>query len=334
MNEKGYAEMTIWAFNQPAEKYIEFVSHSVRSGVSKFGWSWFDDADLNMLNDKKWEEMSDEERDVWSKSGFLLDIVEDDWIVHINVPSWGRCTAAKVIKPYYFDSSSNGDFRHCIVIDKDSVIEFDRNDPNVHPLLSRKLKLRGRFWRIYCEKEFFKSLKNLQENAVDLGGESKGTYFLKNELSEPLKQITELIHKNHDGKNLEIFMAAVFRKVPFVENVIENGFGWGTDYGADLIVEYRSGLPINGLEKMEKLVVQIKSYEGEHWKTNAVGQIKGAVSRYEADAGMLITTAEKTVYLQEEIDRLSSGIEKPVALLAGEDVARFVLKYYGDELLK
>lgn len=326
--------MTIWAFNQPAEKYIEFVSDSVRSGVSRFGWGWFDGADLNALKDKKWEEMSSDEQSVWSKSGFLLDIAEGDWIVHINVPSWGRCTAAKVIRPYYFGSSLTGDFRHCIGIDKGSEIEFDRNDPNVHPLLSRKLKLRGRFWRIYCENEFSESIRNLQENAVDLGGESKGTFFLKNELTGPLKQVTKLIHRNHDGKNLEVFMASVFRKVPFVENVIENGFGWGTDHGADLIVEYRSGLPVNGLEKMEKLVVQIKSYEGEHWETRAVEQIKEAITRYEAESGMLITTAEKTVDLQEAIDNLSSEIGKPVALLAAEDVARFVLKYYGDELLK
>ena len=63
---------------------------------------------------------------------------------------------AKVIKPYYFDKNApKEDFRHCIGVDKKSVIEFNRNNPNVHPLLSRKLKLRGRFWRIYCEKEFF-----------------------------------------------------------------------------------------------------------------------------------------------------------------------------------
>lgn len=326
--------MTIWAFNQPAEEYVKFVSASVNAGISRFGWSWFDDADLNLLKNKNWDDMTDDEKDVWSKSGFLLDIVKYDWIVHINVPEWGKCTAAQVIEPYYFDkNATEEDFRHCISVDQESVIEFDRNDPNVHPLVSRKLKLRGRFWRIYCEEEFFKSIKNLKDNVVNLQDETKGTFFLKTELSGPLRDITALIHKNHDGKNLERFMSTVFKKVPFVENVIENGFGWGTDYGADLIVEYRSGLPINGLEKIEKVVIQIKSYEGEHWETNAVEQIKEAIKQYEADAGMLITTATKTEQLQEAIDKLSSEIEKPVALLAGEDVAKFVIKYYGDELL-
>ena len=327
--------MTIWAFNQPPEDYKEYVSASIKSGVSRFGWSYFKEADLNLLQKVNWEDMDEDQKEVWSKSAFLMDIKKDDWIVHINVPEWGMCTTAKVISPYYFDvDSKREDFRHCIGVDKETVIEFDRNDPNIHPLASRKLKLRGRFWRIYCEKEFFESLENLKANAIDLKGKSKGTYFLKNELSAPLKEITGLIHKNHDGKNLEKFMAEVFRQVPFVENVIENGFGWGTDFGADLIVEYRSGVPLNGLEKIEKVVIQIKSYEGEHWETSAVEQIKEAINKFDADSGMLITTAEKTEPLQKAIDSLSSEIDKPVALMAGEDIARFVLKYYGDVLLK
>ena len=326
--------MTIWAFNQPAEEYVKFVSASVSKGISRFGWSWFDEANLNSLKNKNWGDMTDAEKEAWSKSGFLLDIVTGDWIVHINVPEWGKCTAAQVIGPYHFDTDPiKTDFRHCIDVEPESVIEFDRNNSNILPIVSRKLKLRGRFWRIYCEEEFFKSIHNLQNSVVNLQGEPKGTYFLKTELSAPLKDITALIQKNHDGKNLEGFMAAVFRKVPFVENVIENGSGWGTDYGADLIVEYRSGLPITGLEKIEKVVIQIKSYKNEHWETNAVEQIKTGIIQFEADAGMLITTATATEQLQKAIDKLSSDIDKPVTMLSGEGVARFVLKYYGDELL-
>ena len=325
--------MTIWAFKRPAEEYAAFVSSSVRSGESRFGWSWFDGADLNALKNKKWTEMSKDEQIVWRKSSFLLDVVEGDWIVHINVPAWGRCTAARVVEPYYFCSSPTGDFRHCIKVDKDSVIEFDRNDPNVHPIISRRLKLRGRYWRIYYVQEFLQSINDIRANAIELNGENKGVFFLKAELSEPLQMVTQLIHRNHDGKNLEEFMANVFRKVPFVENVIENGKGWGTDHGADLIIEYLSGLPVHGIEKIEKAVVQIKSYEGEHWETSAVEQIKEAVERFGADSGMLITTAVQTDRLQAAIEALSSEIKKPVALLAGEDVARFVLRYYGSELL-
>ena len=161
--------MTIWAFNQPPEEYREFVANSVRSGISRFGWSRSSEANLELLKEKDWEDMNDNEKEFWRKTRFLLDIEKGDWIVHINVPEWGKCIAAKVIEPYYFDNESlEEDFRHCLEIDKDSIIEFDRNDPNIHPVVSRKLKLRGRFWRIYCKKEFLESLKNLKENNVHL----------------------------------------------------------------------------------------------------------------------------------------------------------------------
>ncbi|GAB6064374.1 restriction endonuclease [Deferrisoma palaeochoriense] len=327
--------MTIWAFNKPGDEYLQFVVKSLRDGVSRFGWSYFEGADLEDLKKKSWGDMDDDEKKVWAKASFLLDIQKDDWIVHINVPRWGFCSAARVQGEYYFDKSSqNEDYRHCVPVDKSSIVEFDRNDPNVHPLVSRKLKLRGRYWRVYCEKEFFESINRLKESCISLGDEQKGLYYLKQELSEPLGDIAQIIHKTHDGKNLERFLAAVFREVPFVEDVIENGFGWGTDYGADLIVEYHSGLPVPGLEKTEKLVVQIKSYEGEHWDTSAVDQIEEAIAKYDADAGLILTTAQKTNNLQKAVDQRSEMLQKPISVLAGEDLAKFVLKYYGKVLFE
>ena len=216
--------MTIWAFNEPGN--VDFVSKSVVEGTSRFGWSYFDTADLNVLKDKSWEEMNEDEQICWKQSWFMLDIQKDDWIVHINVPEWGKCTTAKVISGYSFENEGNevGDFRHMIEIDKESVIIFDRNDDNILPIVSRKLKLRGRYWRIYCEAEFFLSIKNLETAEVNLEGLTRGVYYLKKELSEPLKNITNLIHKNHPGKELEKFIAEILRRMPNVNDDHKNGF--------------------------------------------------------------------------------------------------------------
>jgi len=327
--------MTIWAFNQPAEEYLDYVTTSInKDGVSRFGWGWTDSSNLHLLKNKEWKEMNpDDEQIVWTKSGFLLDINKGDWVVHINTPCWGKCIAAKVVEPYYFDASPvKEDFRHCLKIDPNSVVEFDRNDQSVLPIVSRKLKLRGRFWRVYCEEEFHQSLENLRTGEIDLQGDTHGEYYLKRDLSSALDDITRLIHKNHSGKNLEHFLAKVFTKIPNVEKVIENGSGWGTDHGADLIVEYKSGLPIVGLEQVKRVIVQVKSYEGAHWETNAVEQIKTGIAQYGASAGMLVTTGEKTKAIQEAIDNLSTEINVPIALVAGEDVAKFVIRFYSESL--
>lgn len=322
--------MNVWAFNAPDESSLEFVSESLKKGISRFGWSYTDNADIRQIADKYWEEMTDDEVEIWRKASFLTNIKKGDWIVHINVPYWGAVTAGQVIVEYDFEAEDNeiGDFRHFFKLDIETIVEFERNDPNVHPLISRKLKLRGKHWKIYAEKEFFESLENIKNNTIQLtSNTSVGLHYLQQEILPFFDQITKIIHSTHPEKKLEYFLADIFKNIPNVTEVKVNGSGWGTDHGADIIVKYASGLEIFGLNREEILVVQVKSYEGEHWSTNAVNQIKTAIDKFEATAGMIITTANSTPHIEEEIDKVSNELNIPISLIAGENVAKFVLKY-------
>lgn len=339
--------MTIWALKGPStddysqEEYLEtleFLSNSIKNGISRFGWSGSDTANLELIAAKDWPERSIEEHDYWTKSAFLLDVQPGDWIVHINVPYWGACLAGEVSEGYSFEQEDNdfSDFRHTIKLKPETVVEFERNDDEVLPIISSRLKLQGRYWRIQYVEEFLQTIHNI--NSDNLGKteeESLGVFYLKKDLSPLFKSITEKIQKTHPAGKLESLLADVFRKIPNVVDVYENGKhkGWGSDNGADLIVTYKSGLSISNLEKEEKLVVQVKSYTGQHWETNAVEQIEKAITEYEASAGLIITTAESTEGLEKAIELLSSNIKKPVGLIAGEDVAKFVLKQAGDLIL-
>lgn len=322
--------MAVWAFNTPNHPHVKFAGDSAKVGKPRFGWSWFDGANLNLLSKKEWGKMSKDEKDSWRKSRFLLDIKKGDWIVHINLPVWGKCIVGQVVEEYSFESfgEAEQDFRHFFKTDIITIIEFDRNDANVHPMISQKLKLRGRYWRIYAEKEFLQSLDNLNNNRVSIEQSKKiGTYYLKEELNTTLKKITEQIHKTHPRKDLEYFIADIFKNIPNVIDVKVNGSGWGTDFGADIIVKYTSGLDFLNFQKVETLVVQVKSYAGTHWETEAVEQIEKAMEEFSADTGLLITTGESSKNLEKAIEELGNRVEKPVSLLAGEDVAKFVLKY-------
>ena len=339
--------MTIWAFKGPSnddydqEEYQEvtkFLTASIHNGISRFGWGYMDEADLNKLKPKLFSEMSEKEKECWAKANFLLDVAVGDWIVHINLPYWGACLAGQVTEPYSFEQDDNeiSDFRHMIKLDPSSVVEFERNDDEVLPIISSRLKLQGRYWRIQNVEEFLQTIENI--NAESLGktaDESVGVFYLKKDLSPLLKLVTDKIQKSHPASHLESLIAEIFRKIPRVVDVRENGKhkGWGSDSGADLIVTYKSGLALSNLEKEEKLVVQVKSYVGQHWETNAVTQTETAISEYEANAGLIITTAERTKDLEEAIEELSTRLKKPVGLIAGEDVAKFVLKYGGELVL-
>ena len=322
--------MAIYVFNKGNDEAVNFVSKSLKNdGISRFGWSYHDNANLRDLENKPWSEMNDREIETWNKSKFLLNIKPGDWVVHINVPSWGLCTAAKVESDYFFGENNEiSDFRHCLKIDKSSLVEFDRNAEEVHPYISARLKLQGKYWKIFAEKEFFDSLDNLKnETKISNKGDSVGLHFLKDELNEALESVTYLIHKTHPEKKLEYLICDLFKNIPNVTEATVNGSGWGTDFGADIIVKYTSGLGILNLQHEETLVIQVKSYEGEHWDINSVDQIKTAIEKFQANCGLLITTANSTKALEEAIDNLSKEIEKPVALLAGSDVAKFFLKF-------
>jgi hypothetical protein len=350
--------MTIFALKGPSPQDYEpqeledtrqFLSDSIKKGISRFGWSYIDTADLSQLKDKQWQEMTKEEQNCWSKASFLLNVQKGDWVVHINLPYWGACLAGEVTCNYCFEQEGNDfeDFRHLLRIDPSTVIEFERNDDAVVPLIGSRLKLQGRYWTIQYVDEFLETIKNLKDESVEINSnETIGLFYLKKDLSPLLKNITDKIQKTHPGGKLENLIAEIFRKIPNVINVTENGRfkGWASDQGADLIVTYRSGLSIINLEKEETLVVQIKSYTGQHWETTAVDQIESAIKQFKADAGLIMTTGESTEALEQAIEALSNRLSKeeqegginrtiPIGLIAGEEVAKFVLRYGGQLIL-
>ena len=103
-----------------------------------------------------------------------------------------------------------------------------------------------------------------------------------------------------------------------------------------MIVEYSIGLPIPGLERDGVLVVQVKSFENDHWETGAVDQLETAIEKYEATAGLLVTTGAMTETLRGAVELLRQKVAPrgiDVGIIAGRDVARFMLRFGGDVLL-
>ncbi len=319
--------MTVWAFNKVDNKDARnLVYQSLKNGKSRFGWSQKDEHNLKLKDN--WS-------DWHSKQLFLLQIKKGDWIVHINTPTWGKCVAVRVLEEYDFDEGLECpfgfDFRHVFLVEKESFIEFDRKDENVLP--SVNLFPRGRYQRIKAEKDFKSSINNLKNRSVKLdNGESRGEFHLKERTETTLSEITKAIHSMNKSKNLERFLAKVFNQIDGVIDVNENGFGWKTDHGADLIVTMSSS--IGHLVFENKIVVQVKSFNGDHNSLHAVDQVKEGIKKYDATAGMIITTGNKTEQLENKIQAISEEIGYPIDLLAGDDVAKFVIKHAPDLLFR
>jgi len=313
-------EMQVWAFNKVPDEYArKLVYESILKGKSRFGWSQEDDHNLKL---------TDRPTDWDSRQQFLLRVQKEDWIVHINTPEYGQCIAARVISEYEFDEGVQcdwgPDFRHNFSIDVESIVEFDRNDSNVLP--SVNLRPIQRQQRIYAVDDFLTSLQNIKNNSVHLAkGQERSEFHLKRKTNQYLAELTKVIQDMHRGKDLEIFLAKVFKRLPGVVEVKENGFGWGTDHGADLIVTTQSS--VANLMFENRIVVQIKSYAGDHYDLGAVDQVRAAIEEYGATAGIIVTTAKSTEQLEDRVQEVSYEIDKQISLLAGEDVAKFVLKH-------
>jgi hypothetical protein len=214
-----------------------------------------------------------------------------------------------------------------------TALVFDRNDEIVHPALRARLKLQGRWWRIYLKDEFNELLGSLKQAKPPTQRTPKGNLrYLSKEIQPFLLDITRRVHHTHPGTELESLIAEVFKKLPGVTDVRWQG-GAG-DHGADILVYFDEGFPIPGLEKQSLLVVQVKSYEDDHWCTKAVDDIKEAFEHYpEATIGLIISTADSAKgEVEKAIDKLREETGKPVALLIGPEVAAFLLRY-GAKLL-
>jgi hypothetical protein len=301
-------------------------------GEGRFGWSYVPTADLKSLKkrveEKGFQSLSLEERDCYQV--FLLDFKPDDYVIYINVPDYGKCTLAKITGTYLWRWEDN-DFNHRFPVDPSSIHSFDRNDAAVHPWLSARLKLQGRYWKIYNTKEFEDLLIAVNEGRLGTRRTPKTHLeLLANEIRPHLLNITQEIQHTHHNTDLEHLLVEVFKSVPSVRNTEHKG-GAG-DHGADILIDYDEGLP--GLLEQRTCVVQVKSFTGEHSDLKAVNDIERAFKFYaDAHTGLIISSAVTVSdSVKQAIDQLSKNTGKVIGLMYGADLAAFFLKY-GQNLL-
>jgi hypothetical protein len=329
-------ERTVWAIQ--GWDFREPIHKSLLEGQGRFGWSYVETADLHKLAQRIASEgfsaLSADEKDCYQS--FLLEMQPGDWVVYINVPTYGKCTLARVDRPYFFEFDREiGDLGHRFGVDPATVRTFDRNDARVHPRLRASLKLRGRYWRIWARDEFQALLETLAGTGPGLAGRQRTSTDQRKLLREELKVLFEqacgALRRTHPNRDLEVLLKPVLQRMPGVVNVKPTG--GPRDRGADLVVTYRTGLPIAGLEKEEICVVQVKAYEGELSDLQAVDDIRRAFEHYnDAAVGLVLSTADRvSKEFEEALQKLEAEGGKRVVCVYGADLARLVLRYLPDE---
>lgn len=304
---------------------------SLQNGKARFAWSFINNGDLLLIREKitksGWNSLSEDERSCW-RANFLLEIKKGDFLIYINMPDYGKCTIVQVDNTYKWDYWDT-DFNHCLEINRGSLRVFDRNDKGVDASLSRRLKLQGKYWRIYLKKEFEDLLSKIDSGTLtgELSTASHRFELLVSDLKPFFQEICAKIQHHHPEKKLEELVQFVFKKIPEVKNV-ERKSG-AADLGADLVIEFESGLPFGNLQKVEKCAVQVKSYEGVMGYSKAIQDIQNAFSSDDSfTCGLIISTAlEATEEFMTALDKLCDETKKNVGILIGEDLSRWLIKY-------
>jgi len=327
MNENS----TIYALRGPRGE--DRFSVRLKKGEGCFGWSYEESADLRQLKERVksegWDSLSEKELDCYQ--AFLLDFKENDHVVFINTPEYGKCTLARVTGEYFWRwDGPESDFNHRFPVDTESVVTFSRDDALVHPSIRSRLKLQGRWWRIYGQHENFAELLDGLKSGQAGTRRTKASQRarLAKEIEPLLGKVTEIIHQTHPNTDLEHLLAEIFKSIPSVRAVERRG--GPSDRGADLLVHFEPDVPISP----QTCVVQVKSFAGKHDDTQAVNDIKRAFAAYpSANMGLIISTASAgTENLENALNELREKSGKPVSLLIGKDVADFVLRFGKDKI--
>ncbi len=318
--------MAIFAI-KGAEKpdMVKTVFDSLHRGEGRFGWSYIQTGDLRELSCRieqdGWDNLEEEEKECYRRSRFLLDVKDGDYVVYINVPKWGECTLAKITGPYYFKFESV-DFNHRFSVDMKSIRTFHRNDGRVHPHLRTRLKLQGAYWKISAESEFADLLQSLDNGKPPLERSLETNLsVLWPAMERHLSEICKAIHHAFPNFDLEELLHEVFRNMPGIRRI--DRMKGRADQGADLVVEFEN---VPGL--VQTLVVQVKSYEGRLGGLRALEDVERALDAHNADMALICSTAvEATEHFLDELDKVRERCEKPVSLLIGAELAKFILRY-------
>jgi restriction endonuclease Mrr len=340
--------MTIYIFSadSSSKKMTEARQFGLTKSLAVFGWGYHDKFDLNLTDDFY-------DGTHFGKTKFLKGIKKGDTIVYVHYNNskkvednhYGDCTIMKVTGEYSFSKEileKFEDFGHAIPVDPESVYSFYRNSPFIHPRLSKALKPRANYQRFVdnnADNILQESIKNFKEkNEVNYFDKDidKG---LKN-IKDGFIEVAKAIQTNHPDKKLEDFVnklfSAVYSKKYKEVEIEDNGSGWKTDYGADLIMTYKEEFDKIGLEREIVVVVQVKSYKWSINDDKAIEQCKTAIEKFNADYALIVTTANSSEKFEEKLEKYSSAYGgskkddkslKIISLIDGPMLAKLYLEY-------
>ena len=306
---------------------IPGVFDELQAGRARIGWSYQDNLDLRLLQDKieQKKPLDADERKARRCLRFHAEVEIGDYLLYPHQPETGQFSVVQVTGEYDYSTPEGGldedfrSFRPCRVITPDPV---GMSDEIVPSHLRFRLGLQGGFYQIHDTSSFFSFLTELPQAGIRQASTRASVRRIHNKLRE---QLPDAIHHQFARTDLSRrFCPELFERMGYASQVQEGP----AEAGSDVVLTV--GNPLLPCEF--RVGVQVFSYEGavsESDFRDKLDQLLGGWEDNSLDYGVLLTTglcsADAVEVLDDHNDKYPNRL---VRLIQGSDLGDLFLTYF------
>ena len=331
--KQGYQQSTLLKTTDDHGQTIPGVFDELQSGYARIGWSWQDNLDLRLINEKiqQGNGLGRYEQEAKRCRGFLTRPVMGDYLIYPHQPARRQFCVVQVTGEYDYSAKENGingdfrSFRPCSLKTPTPVHWYDETVPSQ---LRQRLGRPGRFSEVYDTGPFFAFLEDLPQAGRQLDGSNRvGVRRIHDKLREILPAALYTEFNRADLSRL--LCGDLFERMGYSSDVQEGR----AEAGSDVVVTVDSPLLPDGVEF--RIGVQVFAYTGPIEASDFRTKLDQLLRGWEDNSlnyGLLLTTG----CCSEEVKRIveEHNKENPnrlVRLIEGDDLADLFLQYFPPE---
>ncbi len=309
---------------------IPGVFDELQSGYARIGWSWRDNLDLRLINEKiqQGRRLNRAEQEAKRCRGFLTRPVMGDYLIYPHQPARRQFCVVQVTGEYDYSAEENGingdfrSFRPCSLITPEPVHWYDEIVPSQ---LRQRLGRPGRFSEVYDTGPFFAFLTDLPQAGRQLDGSNRvGVRRIHDKLR---KILPAALYTEFNRADLSRLLCGdLFERMGYSSDVQEGR----AEAGSDVVVTVGSPLLPDGVEF--RIGVQVFAYEGTIEALALQPKLDQLLRGWEDNSlsyGALLTTGHCSQEAKEVLQNHNdNNRERQVRLIEGDDLADLFLQYF------
>ena len=309
---------------------IPGIFDELQSSYARIGWSWQDNLDLRLINEKiqQGNGLDRDEQEAKRCRGFLTKPVIGDYLIYPHQPARRQFCVVQVTGEYEYSAKENGirgdfrSFRPCSLITPSPVDWYDEIVPSQ---LRQRLGTQGRFSEVSNTRPFFAFLQDLSKAGRQQDGSNQA---ILNRIHKKLREnLPNLLFTEFNKADLSRrFCSELFERMGYSFNVQEGP----AEAGSDVVVTV--GSPLLPDEVEFQIGVQVFAYEGtvgEQALQSKLNQLLRGWQRNALDYGALLTTGHCSDEAKKVLrDHNRNNPRQLVHLIEGEDLADLFLQYF------